>query len=349
MLWANRATPSTEVKRRVASHQSGPILTVAIPTCNGAAHLAGTIGSVLSQQGVDFELVVSDDRSDDDTLSVVRAAAGDRARVLVNSERLGLAGNWNNCAALARTPLVAIFHQDDVMLPGHLSAHAASFASDTAIGLTASASVVIDESGRPVSPAVVEQGGLGPIDRIVEPGQLAPSMAGGNPLRCSAVTLRVAAFKAEGGFDPRLHYVVDWDCWLRLSRKWQVAWLARPTVGVRWHPASETHRFKTGLVDLDETADILETLFELDLNDHADVARLRHNAHDRLGRAFLNRAHDALRAGLPELARGALHKGFQHSPSLLKTIVGDPRLCVQMAALAAAPRLAARLFARRNR
>ena len=94
---------------------------------------------------------------------------------------------------------------------------------------------------------------------------------------------------------------------------------------------------------------MLETLFELDLKDHADVARLRHAAHDRLGRAFLNRAHDALRAGLPELARDALHKGFQHSPSLLKTIVGDPRLCVQMAALAAAPRLAARLFARRNR
>ena len=202
----------------------------------------------------------------------MRTAAGDRARIEVNSERLGLAGNWNQCAALARTPLVAIFHQDDVMLPGHLSAHAASFAADHSIGLTASASVVIDERGRPVSPGVVEQGGLGPIDRIFEPGQLAPSMAAGNPLRCSAVTLRVAAFKQDGGFDPRLRYVVDWDCWLRLSRKWPVAWLARPTVQVRWHPASETHRFKTGLADLDETSAMLERLFTLDLKDHADVA-----------------------------------------------------------------------------
>jgi glycosyltransferase involved in cell wall biosynthesis len=347
--WANRVTASTEVKRRVASRQSGPLLTVVIPTCNGAAHLAEAIRSILAQRGVDFELVVSDDRSDDDTLGVARAAAGDRARVEVNSERLGLAGNWNQCAVLARTPLVAIFHQDDVMLPGHLSGHLASFDSYTSIGLTASASVVIDEHGQPVSPAVVEQGGLGPIDRVFEAAQLAPSMAGGNPLRCSAVTLRVAAFKEEGGFDPRLRYVVDWDCWLRLSRKWQIAWLARPTVGVRWHPASETHRFKTGLGDLDETAHVLEALFELDLKDHADVGRLRHAAHDRLGRAFLNRAQDALRAGLPELARDALHRGFQYSPSILKTIVGDPRLCVQMAALAAAPRLAGRLFARRNR
>ena len=349
MLWANRATTSTEVKRRVASHHSGPLLTVAIPTYHGAAYLAETIGSILSQDGVDFELVVSDDRSDDDTLTVVRSAAGDQARVLVNSERLGLAGNWNQCAALARTPLVAIFHQDDVMLAGHLSAHAASFAADTAVGLTASASVVINEHGQPVSPAVVEQGGLGPIDRVFEAGELAQAMAAGNPLRCSAVMLRIAALKEAGGFDPSLRYVVDWECWLRLSRNWRVAWLARPTVGVRWHSASETHRFKTGMADLEETAHILETLFELDLKERADMTRLRHDAHDRLGRAFLNRARDALRAGLPELARDALRRAFQHSPSLLKTIVCDPRLCVQMAALAAAPRLAARLFARRNR
>jgi glycosyltransferase involved in cell wall biosynthesis len=93
--WANQATASTEVKRRVAAHQPGPLLTVAVPTCNGAAHIAQAIRSILSQERVDFELVVSDDRSDDDTLTVVRKAAGDRARVEVNSERLGLAGNWN--------------------------------------------------------------------------------------------------------------------------------------------------------------------------------------------------------------------------------------------------------------
>ena len=100
---------------------TSPILTVAVPTCNGARHLAEALRSILAQEGVAFELLVSDDRSDDDTLEVVRAAAGDRVRIEVNSERLGLAGNWNRCVALARTPLVAIFHQDDVMLPGHLA------------------------------------------------------------------------------------------------------------------------------------------------------------------------------------------------------------------------------------
>jgi hypothetical protein len=171
-------------------------------------------------------------------------------------------------------------------------------------------------------------------------------MSLGNPLRCSAVTLRVAAFNDVGGFDPALRYVLDWDFWLRLSRKWQVAWLARPSVSVRWHSASETHRFKTGLDDLDETARMLDQLFTVDLKDHADIARLRRGANDRLGRACLNRAHDALRAGLPTLGRDALGRALRFSPSLLKTILGDPRLCVEMAALAAAPRIAGRLFGR---
>jgi glycosyltransferase involved in cell wall biosynthesis len=332
----------------VAAARSDPVITVAVPTCNGAAHLAEAIRGILGQEGVEFELVISDDRSDDETFAVVRRAAGDRARIEVNSERLGLAGNWNRCAALARTPLVAIFHQDDVMLPGHLAAHVASFAADSAIGLTASASVVIDDRGRSISPGVVEQGGLGPIDRIFEAGQLAPCMSRGNPLRCSAVSLRVTALHRVAGFDPRLHYVVDADCWLRLSRKWQVAWLARPTVQVRWHLASETHRFKDGLGDLNETARMLETLFRVDLAAAADIGWLRATAHDRLARAFLNRAHDALRAGLPDLARQALTTGVRMSPGLLKTIASDPKLCAQMAALAVSPRLAARFFSRHS-
>jgi GT2 family glycosyltransferase len=298
----------------------------------------------LTQEGPAFDLVISDDRSDDQTLDLVHTLAGDRARVEVNSERLGLAGNWNRCVALARTPLVAIFHQDDVMMPGHLSAHRAAFVAYDLVGLVASASVVIDERGHAVAETVVERGGLGPLDRIYEPGRLALAMAGGNPLRCSAVTVRVAAFADVGGFDPSFRYVLDWDFWLRLSRKWRLAWLARPTVHVRWHPASETHRFKTGMADLDETTRLQRQLFEVDLKNEPDVDELRRLANDRLGRAYLNRAYDVLRAGRPELARDALRQGLRHAPGLIKTIVGDPRLAVQMATLAAAPGLAGRLF-----
>jgi glycosyltransferase involved in cell wall biosynthesis len=335
-----------EGETSVAAPIDRPLITVAVPTYHGAPHLGEALRSILNQEGVAFELIVSDDRSDDDTIEIARAAAGDRARIEVNSERLGLAGNWNRCVALAATPFVAIFHQDDVMMPGHLASHAAAFAGDDKIGLVASAAEVIDESGKDVPTPVVGRGGLGSADRAIEPGGLAEAMAEGNPLRCSAVTLRVDAFHDSGGFDPSYRYVVDWEFWMRLSRRWKVAWLARPTVLVRWHRASETHRFKTGMADLDEAARLSELLFAIELRDHPDVARLRRNANARLGRAFLNRADDALSAGLPELAADALRQATERSPSLIKTILRDPRLCARMAALAAAPRLAARWFGR---
>src|SRR5262249_43767302 len=141
-----------------------------------------------AQEGVDFELIVSDDRSEDDTLEIVRNTAGDRARIEVNSERLGLAGNWNHCVALAGAPIVTIFHQDDVMRPGHLAAHRAAFDAEPGLGLAASASDLIDDAGDPVPGTAIERGGLGPHDRLFRAGALVPELAVGNPLRCSAIT-----------------------------------------------------------------------------------------------------------------------------------------------------------------
>ena len=76
-------------------------LTVALPTCNGARHLRDALASIKSQSDVAYDLIVSDDRSDDDTLACVQEEVGDRARISVNSERLGLAGNWNRCVELS--------------------------------------------------------------------------------------------------------------------------------------------------------------------------------------------------------------------------------------------------------
>ncbi len=307
-------------------------MTVAIPTFNGADHLADALRGILDQQDVDFELIVSDDRSDDGTIERVRALAGDRARIHLNPERLGLAGNWNRCVAMAAAPIVAVFHQDDVMRPGHLAAHLAAF-TDERVGLVASASDVIDDRGEPVSGSIVGRGGLGPLDRVFPPGTLAPTMLEGNPLRCSAVTIRRAAFDDVGGFDPSLRYVLDWDFWLRVSRRWSVAWLARPTVQVRWHPASETHRFKAGTADLDESARMMDLLFSIDLARHPNARRLRRMSARRLARAFLNRAHDALAGGRRDLARRSLWRGLGLAPSITLDALRDPRLGLQMASL----------------
>ncbi len=94
-----------------------PKVSVCIPTRNGAVFLAGAIRSVLAQTLADLELIVVDDASTDGTEAVVRSFSDGRVTFVAGPERLGIAGNWNRCLALATAPYVCLFHQDDVMAP----------------------------------------------------------------------------------------------------------------------------------------------------------------------------------------------------------------------------------------
>ena len=309
---------------------------------NGGRHLAETLTSVLTQPDVAFDLVVSDDRSDDDTRTIVRRVAGDRARLVLNSERLGLAGNWNHCVGLTETPFVAIVHQDDVLLPGHLAAHVSAFEGDESLGLVASASTVIDASGRDVPETVIGRGGLGPIDVTFRRGDALTLVAIGNPLRCSAVSLRKAAHRQVGGFDSTYRYAVDWEFWARIAEHWAVRWLARPTVAVRWHLASETHRFRHGTADLDESEAVFGLICDRLETTGTPTSGIRTRGRRALAHAYLNRAYTAARAGEVWLARRSLRRALSLSPSTLKTLAADPRLAARMALIMLAPRLSAR-------
>lgn len=313
-------------------------IAVAIPTFNGERHLAEAIRSALAQ-GSEIPILISDDRSDDATIEIVRQEAGDRAKIVINSERLGLAGNWNQCIARSDSPFVAILHQDDIWRPGHLAEHQKAIGNNPSLGLIASGTSTIDAQGNEVPASVVERGGLGDRDRYFAPGEALIELAVANPFRCSAVTIAKKSHQEIGGFDPSFRYVVDWDFWLRVAAKHSVAWLATTTVNVRWHTSSETHRFATGTADLDETIRLLD-------RDFPSGYPQRRRADHRIGRAFLNRAHVALRAGNATLARESLRRAIRLNPSLLGRIAIDPKLAAQMAALTIAPDWAARIFRR---
>jgi glycosyltransferase involved in cell wall biosynthesis len=334
------------------------LLTVAIPTCNGAAHLAEALHSILNQECPPFELLVSDDRSEDETVKLVHDIARGRARLVTNPKRLGLAGNWNQCMALSQTSWVTIFHQDDVMLPGHLGWVQERIEQvereQLKVGLIAGPVRVIDEHSQSVPLSVVSPGGIclliHPRPKFLDLNPAHQKDLGiwwGNPLRCSAVVTHRRAHAEAGGFDPSYRYVVDWEFWYRVCRTRILSWRfdPEPTVLVRWHPASETQRFKTGMADLDETARLLDLIYQHEDYKRSHVRSRRRSSQASLSRAFLNRSHEALRSGQVELAQASLARAWSLSSSkVLRTIATDPRLCLQMATLGIAPRLAQRWF-----
>ncbi|WP_406696075.1 glycosyltransferase [Singulisphaera sp. Ch08] len=324
-----------------------PNITVAIPTYQGSRHLAEALRGILRQEGVPFDLIISDDQSDDDTLDIARALAGDRVRIQINSERLGLAGNWNRCVELCRTPLIAIFHQDDRMEPGHLAAHVRAFDANPDAGLVCNEALVIDDLGQAVPETVVERCRIAPVDRNFEPGKFVAQLLVRNPLRCSAVTLRKMAHERVGGFDPSYRYVVDWDFWTRVANDWGVIWLSHPSVSMRWHHASETHRFKVGTRDLEEIERLQSRLLTR-VESLEDRIPIQKAAHRRLARAYLNRAHDSLARGDSTAARLCLRRAVALDRGILKSIALDPRLALSLAALLAAPDFTRRWYLHRR-
>lgn len=300
-------------------HAPRPRATVAVPTYNGARHLRETLESILAQDDADFDLVVVDDRSEDETHRIVEGICGPRARLIVNPKRLGLARNWNRCAELAETPIVAIVHQDDLLDPGHLRLHREAHAGDDRLGMVVSSARMIDEAGQDVTDRHASSSGR---ERTFEPGAFLSVLATGNPVRCSAVSMKVDAWRGAGGFDPSWRYAVDWEFWGRLAMIAPVRWLGEATASARWHEASETHRFKSGLDDLREVGAIMERIQRAAKTPPRDAQQAR----AALARAYLNRAFEAAKGGRKGLMSEAIGAAARLSAATTAGVLADPRV-----------------------
>ena len=106
-----------------ASRFMNPKYSILLPTRNGGALLEGCIRSVLSQERDDFELVVSDNASDEESQEAIRRFADDsRLVTLRQSEPLGVTGNWLACLDKSRGERIALIGDDDRLLPGYFEA-----------------------------------------------------------------------------------------------------------------------------------------------------------------------------------------------------------------------------------
>src|SRR5262245_7539384 len=97
-----------------------PMVTIAIPTFNRASWLKGGVLAALSQTYQDYEIVVSDNASADETQIVLAEFNDHRLRVIRQERNLGLAANLNACLAEARGKYIALVPDDDRIAPWFL-------------------------------------------------------------------------------------------------------------------------------------------------------------------------------------------------------------------------------------
>ena len=97
-----------------------PKVSVCIPSYNGARYLGETIASVLAQDSSDYELVICDNASTDDTPRVGRSFPDRRVRYVRFDAFVSQSANWDRCLDLAAGDYVVLLHADDLIRPGFL-------------------------------------------------------------------------------------------------------------------------------------------------------------------------------------------------------------------------------------
>jgi glycosyltransferase involved in cell wall biosynthesis len=98
-----------------------PLLTIAIPTFNSAHFLPDAVASIMRQGLDDFEILIIDNASEDNTEEVVRSFENPRIRYIRNPSNLGASENGNRCLANSRGRYFKLLCADDVLLDGVLA------------------------------------------------------------------------------------------------------------------------------------------------------------------------------------------------------------------------------------
>jgi GT2 family glycosyltransferase len=209
-----------------------PTVSVLMTTWNGAGFIANSIASVLAQDFADFELIVVDDGSTDDTPRVLAEIGDPRLRVLRQAVNGGVVAARNAGFVAARGRYVAALDHDDLAHPERLARQVAYLDAHPAVVLLAT-EIEIEAAGRRRPPDHVPGG---------DPALIRWLLHVDNPLTWSSVMFRADAVRRLGAFmRPECELADDFDLYHRLLAVGEIARLNEVLTVYRWHASNTTY------------------------------------------------------------------------------------------------------------
>ena len=199
-----------------------PKVSVLIPTYNRALHLRAAIASVLDQTFQDFEVIVVDDASTDDTFAVVRSVDDARVRYLRHETNKKEAVSRNTALRAASGEYIAFLDDDDEWVREKLQRQVELLENrPPEFGGVYTGCVTIDRtSGNVVGGVIPEKRGNIFEDMIVKNWVGTPS----------TVLFKKECFSQVGLFDETIAFGVDYDMWIRIASKYQLDYISEPLV-----------------------------------------------------------------------------------------------------------------------
>jgi glycosyltransferase involved in cell wall biosynthesis len=283
---------------------SHPTVSVIIPAYNCAALLAEAIASVRAQTYEDYEVIVVDDGSDDDTAEVAeKLAAGWPKMRAIRAEHKGLAAARNRAVAEMKGRWIAMLDADDLWTPQKLRRCMDYLAEHPGLSIVYTPMAPITLDGKLI------KGHSKPClaGRLTE--QLFQSIFVHDP----AAVIHKRVIEACGGFDESLPVSVGHEFWLRVSTQFEFGLIDEPLALRRWSEQSLTRRNRSRGRRI--KAAMLERFY---FEKGGDRLLPRRAAMRRLSSVHYKAGKLLLAEGDPQQARVYLVKAVKYKPTNLR-------------------------------
>ena len=234
-----------------------PKVSVCIPTFNGVEYLCQAVESVLKQSYQDFEIVIVDNCSTDQTEGLVEALkkkSNGCIRYYKNDRNIGLVANLNRCLKYARGAYIKFLCADDMLLPRCIEKMVEGLDLHLSVKLVTGSRLMIDERGNEYGIRRYMN-----ADAVVRGNQvITRCLFGGNFIgEPTAVMFRKNDL--TGCFREDMPQLSDMDMWFQLLEQGDLLSLETPLCAIRSHAAQMTHEnVKLGML-VDDNVKLFET------------------------------------------------------------------------------------------
>jgi glycosyltransferase involved in cell wall biosynthesis len=208
--------PSTGLRGKLGrKSMTTPRISVAMSVYNNAPYLSHAIESIVAQTFADFEFLIINDGSTDESGAIIdRFAASDSRIVPIHQPNAGLIVSLNHMVEIARAPLIARMDGDDIALPERFERQVAFLDANPGIGVLGTGCTVIEENGRPSTHR---------FENVTTTEAILDDLQNGPPLCHPSVMMRRDAVRSVGGYHRAYTHCEDYDLWLRLSEHVRMA------------------------------------------------------------------------------------------------------------------------------
>lgn len=239
-----------------------PKISVLMSVYNAQAYLDEAIESIRNQTFRDFEFIIINDGSTDDSASILDRHASEDDRIyLIKQENKGLIAALNLGISEARAPLLARMDADDVAYPERLEKQYQRISTDSELGLLGSHVQVINEKGD--------------MERVITypigDDAIKDSLIYGNPFAHSAIVTRTELIRELKGYRDFYKYCEDYDMWLRISEVMKIDNLDETLLKYRWHEYNISKVNRNAQISAFYLAQAAWKMRSLDRNDPTEI------------------------------------------------------------------------------